>query len=89
MAVFRFFVSRNFISVRWFDIESDSLKHARSIARKAARKVYPDTRAEATDNGWIPDEGHEVERIGSPHPLASMKPIFADKISTVYTPKGE
>lgn len=62
---FRVFVTRHYIAVERFDIKETTVRRARTKAKKAAYKVRPNPRAEATDNGWIPDDGIEIPRVGS------------------------
>jgi len=49
----RVFVTRNYIDVIYFDLFTDTPVQARRKAEAAARHVRPDSRAVATDNGWI------------------------------------
>lgn len=65
MATYRVFVTRHYIAVRWYDVEADTPRKARNAARKAARTLSPDPRAEATDNGWIADDPVAIEYVGS------------------------
>lgn len=51
----RVFLTRHYISVTWFDVMASTDAEARRKATKAAYKLKPDPRAQATDNGWIPD----------------------------------
>lgn len=62
---YRVFVTRHYIAVDWMDVVATSPGRARSRAEAVARKIRPDARAEATDNGWIGDEPVEVPRPGA------------------------
>jgi hypothetical protein len=84
MKTYRCFLSRNFIAVNFFDIESDSAKHAQADACKAANKLFPDVRNIATDNGWIPDEAIDIPFIGSSAAPFEVKEVLKTKNSTVY-----
>jgi len=61
---YRVFVTRHFIKATFYDIEADSIRKARTIAKKAAYALEKNVRESATDNGWIPDEGIEIASIG-------------------------
>lgn len=89
MKTYRCFLSRSFIAVSYFDIESDSEKHARADARKAANKIFPDVRAVATDNGWIPDEPVDIPFLGSSSAPFEVKEVLKTKNSVVYIDKYE
>ena len=61
---YRVFASRHYIAVRFFDIEAESEKAARSLAERAANKICPDARAEATDNTWLAGEAEPIVELG-------------------------
>ncbi len=66
-AVYRVFLSRHFIDVLWLDIKADSALKAKNKAEKMARALRnrDQSRAVATDNGWIADEPVIVAQPGS------------------------
>jgi hypothetical protein len=61
---YRIFVTRHYIDVLFFDVKADKPYKAKRMAEKAARKVRPNSRDVATDNGWIADEPATLQRIG-------------------------
>jgi hypothetical protein len=78
MATFRVFVTRHYIAVDFFDIESTNKKQAERDAEKAINALRPDTRAEATDNHWHSDEGVEIDHLGS------SAADFSDNLELVF-----
>jgi hypothetical protein len=82
--IYRCFLDRHYIAVVFFDIESDTATHARRDAIKAANSVFPDVRAIAVDNGWIPDEPLEIANLGSSAAPFEVKLVLETKDSKVY-----
>ena len=66
--IHRVFVTRHFIAVRWYDVVSKTPAEARRKAKKQANtEDKAKIRAEAQDNGWIPDYDPvpvEIQKIG-------------------------
>lgn len=60
----RVFVTRHYIAVQWYDVRAKNPAQARRRAEVAARKLQPDARATATDNGWIADEPTAIVAVG-------------------------
>ncbi len=87
-ALYRVFLSRNFIDVMWLDVKADSMLKAKNKAQAAANKLRPaaQSRAKATDNGWIPDEPITVERAGS---YASGTHSMEEVDSGVFLPSND
>ena len=86
MTTYRVFLDRHYIDVIWFDIESDTPKHAEADALKAAKKIIPNSRARATDNGWIPDNAVEIPFLDSSSVPSDGKieEVLKTKNSKVY-----
>ena len=82
MKTYRVFVTRHYIDVCFFDVESDSLLNVKTAARKAAYKLRADSRTEATDNGWIPDQPVSIERLGNSAAPFPVELFFEDKNGT-------
>ncbi len=92
MNKYRVFVTKTYIDVLCFDIESSDIEKARSIAEKVATKIKPDSRSEAVDNGWHSDDGIEIESLGYyANGNYPCKEVYRNKKSVVYmfeTDKG-
>lgn len=80
MANYRVFVTRHFIDVCHFDIEAPTVKKAVGAAKKAAYVLRGAelSAAVATDNGWIPDDGIEIDEIGYPNPEVYQMRLFQE-----------
>ena len=89
MNTYRVFVTRHYIAVTFFDIESDSKKHAKQDARKAAQELFPDSRSMAADNGWIPDDAVDIPALGSSFAPFDVEKVFKTKNSVVYIDKDK
>ena len=86
MATYRVFLDRHYIDAIWFDVESDTPKHATADALKAAIKIIPDSRSRAIDNGWIPDKAVEIPFLDSSSVPSDgkIKEVLKTKNSKVY-----
>ena len=86
MPLYRCFVTRHYIAVRFFDIESTGAKQAARDAEKAAKVLFPDVRAKAVDNGWIRDKDSEttIPYLGYSAAPFKTKEVFKTKKSTLY-----
>lgn len=89
--LYRVFVTRHYIAVRWFDLEAATERKARNLAERTARRLFPDVRAEACDNGWIADDPVLIDRIGqygeNLEHTHNMVPV--DSPTSVYVPYSE
>ena len=64
MKTYRVFTTRHYIAVDWYDVRAVNAGIARRNAVNAVKRLRPDARAEATDNGWHGDDPVTVPRIG-------------------------
>jgi len=64
--IYRVFVTRHFIAVKWYDVVATSPKKAGRLGEKAAKEYSKgaDVRSEATDNHWHSDEPMEIGCLG-------------------------
>jgi hypothetical protein len=79
MTTYRVFVQRHYIAVEFFEVKAKSPGRARSLAERAAKKLRPDPRLKATDNGWIADDPIKIKRPGAypdgwTHPVKKISP---------------
>jgi len=81
---YRVFTTRTYTAVKFFDILADSPAAARRLAKRAAKRLYPDMRAVATDNGWISDDEVEIAHLGAANTPFKVTPVLTDKHGTVY-----
>ena len=84
MAIYRVHVVRHYIDVCFFDVETDKPGKAKTLAREAANKLRPDSRAVATDNGWIPEEPVTLGRLGYASTPFETKLYLENKQGKVY-----
>jgi hypothetical protein len=52
MPIYRFFPVKTYRAVHWIDVEAPNRKTAEKAALMAMRKLDPDPRQTAVDNGW-------------------------------------
>ncbi len=83
METYRVFVKRYYISVKFFDVEAKTAKSAKTLTKKAAKKLYQDVRERAIDNGWIPEEPTSIEYLGYPSEPRLVE-IVSNKYGTAY-----
>lgn len=63
--IHRVFVTRHYICCRSVEVIAKSSRAANRKAESVARKLWPDVRAAATDNGWIGDHPSvTLDRLG-------------------------
>ena len=62
--VFRVFVERHYIAVTYVEVTATTASKAEAKARKVVRKLQPDVRATATDNGWQAEPAIEIAHVG-------------------------
>jgi hypothetical protein len=84
---YRVFVTRHYISVRFFDIEADIPNDARKAAVKAAYKVEKDSRDIATDNGWHAEDPVSIEELGYSSAPFEVVQVLETKKAIVYEQK--
>lgn len=89
MKTYRVFVTRHYIDCQFFDVEALTPAKAERIAKSAAYKLRADSRAEAVDNGWIPDSVTELPRIGSAVRQMKMREFHRNKSGVAYIPEME
>jgi hypothetical protein len=92
MGIYRVFVERHYIDVVWFDVESDSKRHAESDAQKTATLLIPDSRSRAVDNHWHSDTALEIPYVGSaqgttPETTPNFELAFETKRSKMFMNK--
>ncbi len=83
-STYRVFLTRHYIAVEWYDVKATTAARARGKAKRAANKLLPDARAEASDNGWIADKGVILTELGSfsggTHPMREVdKGVFKNE----------
>ena len=79
MKTYRVFVTRHYIAVDFYDIEAETPRKAKAVARNAAYKLRPNPRMEATDNTWLPDEPVEIKRLGHSVTPFKVKEVYRHK----------
>jgi hypothetical protein len=82
--VYRVYVTRHYIAVKFYDIEAESEEKAGSLARKTVRKQLPDVRQTATDNLWQLDSVTEIPHVGHSSVGMSMSLVNNTKQGTVW-----
>ncbi len=92
MGTYRVFVTRTYIAVRYYDVEAGSERDAEKIAVAAAKKLVPDARAEATDNGWMPENpagcAVEIPNLGYSSAPFEVEEVFRNRKGVAYQEKG-
>lgn len=89
MPTYRVFVTRHYIDVEFYDIECSTAKKAEKVAERAAKKLIPDSRSRATDNGWHSEDALEIEGLGFPSAPDSVERVYKEKDATVYMDKRQ
>jgi hypothetical protein len=84
LKTYRVFVHRYYIAVTYFDIQSPNEKEAKKAAVKAAKKLKPDVRLEATDNGWIADDPTLIPHLGYAATDFIVEEVLETSTSKVY-----
>ena len=84
MKTYRVFLNRHYIAIEFYDIKAKDKNTAKRIAEKGARKLLPNVRNIATDNGWIADEPVKIKYLGYSSTPFKVTEVFRYKDTILY-----